>query len=279
MIEPGKYHVLKSDSTTRSGLYLKNEEGDTVLLPGKYIPAGITPDSLLNVFIYMDSEDRLVATTQEPYVKVNEFAYLKLLELNDTGAFFDWGLDKDLFVPFRNQGQKLTAGRHYIVYLYLDNTTKRLVGTTKIDKYLDNSTIDYEVNDEVNLLIWKTTDLGRLAVINGKHKGLIYGNEIFKNIHTGDRIKGYIKNIREENKIDLALENPGYDNIEPNLKRIMETLKTNHGSLNLNDKSDPADISRQLEMSKKLFKKSIGTLYRKKLITITDTGINLIRKP
>jgi predicted RNA-binding protein (virulence factor B family) len=232
-------------------------------------------DDEITVFVYNDSEDRPVATTETPYIVRNEFAYLEVKEVNEQGAFLDWGLLKDLFVPFREQPDRMREGEKYIVFLYLDHQTNRLIASAKINKYVDNERLLVEENDEVDLLVWERTDLGYNVIINQYHKGLIYHNEIFKNFSVGDQLKGYIKKIREENKIDVSLEKQGVDRFEPLAQRIIDTLKANDGFLPIHDGSSPEEISSQLEMSKKNFKKTIGNLYKKGILNMEENGIRL----
>jgi len=278
MIEIGKYNKLKAIRLTPPGMFLAEEgnEEEVVLLPNKYIPKGFEVDQEIDVFIYRDSEDRIIATNLEPKIKLDEFACLEVKDVNDHGAFLDWGLEKDLMVPYREQQKKMRVGEKYIVFLYVDLDTQRLAATSKIDRFLEKDTLTVQIGDEVNLLVGDTTDLGVNVIINNIHKGLIYRNEIFKKIFTGDKIKGYIKDIREDNKIDVSLQLQGFRNIEPNAELILEKLKANKGFLNLNDNSDPDTIMHKLQMSKKTFKKAIGTLFKQRLISIDEEGIRLL---
>jgi predicted RNA-binding protein (virulence factor B family) len=277
MIEIGKHNILTALRLTPPGMFLGDKEGEeVVLLPNKYIPAGLEVDQEIEVFIYRDSEDRIIATTLEPKIKLNEIACLEVKEVNDHGAFLDWGLEKDLMVPYREQLRKMRAGEKYLVYLYVDEDTNRLAATSKIDRFLEWDELTVNIGDEVDLLVGDSTDLGMNVIINGIHKGLIYRNEIFKKVHTGDKIKGYIKDIREDNKIDVSLQVQGFRNIEPSAEFILEKLKANKGFLKLNDTSDPDDIMHKLQMSKKTFKKAIGTLFKQRMISIEEDGIHLL---
>jgi len=228
------------------------------------------------VFVYKDSEDRLIATTLTPKILLNQFAYLKVEMVTQHGAFLDWGLEKQLFVPFREQALKMSEEKSYIVYMYLDKKTARLAASSKINHFLDNSSLTVSIGDEVDILICDSTNLGINVIINHLHKGLLYHNELFEKVKTGDTRKGYIKKIREDNKIDVQLQKQGYGNIEPNALIILEKLKANTGFLALTDESSPEMISNQLEMSKKTFKKAIGLLYKQKLIHLEKTGIRMI---
>ncbi|MFN0274329.1 MAG: S1 RNA-binding domain-containing protein, partial [Chitinophagales bacterium] len=228
------------------------------------------------VFIYKDSEERVIATTLEPFIKLNEFAFLQVKESNQVGAFLNWGLEKDLFVPFKEQPEKMIAGKRYVVYLYLDAGTERLTASGNIYKFLNNDDLDVQENEKVNLLIYKETQMGFSAIINHKYEGLLYHNEIFQQIHIGDQLSGYIKSIREDNKIDLRLHQSGYKNIEPSSEVILKYLKMHNGFLDLHDNSDPEEIAQRLSMSKKTFKKSVGALYRQRLIDLRQDGIYLV---
>ncbi len=278
MIEIGKYNILKVLRETSVGVFLGDDEGNEVLLPGKYVPQGISVDDQIEVFIYRDSEDRLISTTLKPKIQLHQFAVLQAVMVNQVGAFLDWGLEKNLFVPFREQGVKMAKGRWYMVFLYLDEQTDRLVASAKINRFLSNEKIIVKEGDEVDVIIWETTDLGVNVIINNSHKGLIYHNEFFAQVEPGDQRKGYISKIRDDNKIDVQLQMPGYGNIEPTAARILEVLKSKDCFLSLTDNSDPEEIARQLEMSKKTFKKAIGSLYKQKLIILEKHGIRLVEK-
>lgn len=269
----GSYHTLEVDRITNPGAFLTDGETD-VLLPTKYIPRGTREGDQLKVFVYRDSEDRIICTTQTPYAQVNEFAYLKVKDASNVGAFLDWGIDKDLLVPFREQNNKLRKGQWCLVYLFLDEKTDRLAATAKVVKYFKRE-ISVEEGDEVDLLITNTTDLGVNVVINNSHRGLIYESELFHDVIEGDRIKGFIKAIREDGKIDVSLRKQGLENLEIGAQQILDELKQHGGFLPLHDKSDPDDIQSMLQMSKKNFKRSVGILYKKKLVSLPEGGIKL----
>ncbi len=275
MISIGQYNKLKILRETSVGLFLGNNEGDDILLPNKYVPEFFEIDDELNVFCYLDHSERPVATTLSPYIKINEFALLQAVVVNDIGAFLDWGLEKHLFVPFKEQARKMEQGKWYLVYMYLDEETDRLVGSSKTNHFLNNDVLTVNELEEVDLIVSRYTDLGVEVIINQKHKGLVYNNEIFREVKLGESLKGVIKKIREDNKIDVSLQIIGYENIEPSSEVILQKLKANNGFLNLHDKSSPEEIKRVLEMSKKTFKKAIGSLYKKKRIVINDDGIRL----
>ncbi|AXG74683.1 GntR family transcriptional regulator [Flavobacterium arcticum] len=276
MIEIGKYNTLKIVRDTQVGLYLTDGKDD-ILLPNKYVPNEFEIGEELIVFVYLDQEERPVATTLEPYIYLNEFALLRVSYINNFGAFLNIGLEKDLFVPFREQARPMEEGKRYLVHMYLDEKTNRLVGTSKINRFLSNEELTVEEGEEVDLIISHITDMGINVIINEKHKGLMYKDEVYEDLRTGDRMKGYIKLIRPENKIDVSLQKQGYEGVEPNAEKILDELRASRGFLRLNDKSHPEDIKTVLKMSKKTFKKAIGSLYKQKLIEIKDDGIYLVK--
>lgn len=269
----GTYQNLKVDRLTDPGAYLTDGQAD-VLLPTKYIPTGTKKGDRLKVFIYRDSEDRIICTTQKPYAQVNQFAYLKVNDTSNVGAFLDWGIDKDLLVPFREQKNKLKKGQWCLVYLYLDEKTDRIAATAKVAKYFEED-ITVEEGEEVDLLIANTTDLGVNVVVNNRHKGLIFENDLFHDVLEGDRIKGYTKTIRPDGKIDVSLRKEGMENLEIGAQQILDELNKNEGYLPLYDKSDPEEIQSLLQMSKKNFKRSVGILYKKRLISLEKGGIRI----
>lgn len=277
MIELGKYNTLKIVRDTSVGLYLSDEKDD-VLLPNKYVPEEFEMGQELTVFVYLDHEERMVATTLEPYIYLNEFALLRVSYTNKFGAFVNWGLEKDLFVPFKEQARPMEKGKRYLVHMFLDEKSNRLVGSSKLNQFLKNDELTVEVGEEADLIVSHITDLGINVIINERHKGLLYANEVYDEVRTGDRIKGYIKTIRPDNKIDVTLQKPGFEGIEPNAEKILDELRASRGFLRLNDDSHPEDIKTVLKMSKKSFKKAIGTLYRQKLIEIKEDGIYLVKE-
>ncbi|WP_430409101.1 CvfB family protein [Kordia sp.] len=275
MIHLGQLNTLEILRETPPGLFLGDEEGNEILLPNKYVPASFEIGDKLSVFAYLDSHERPVTTTLKPYTKVNEFALLRVTALSDYGAFLDWGLEKDLFVPFKEQARDMLEGKWYVVYCYLDEETNRLVGSSKTNKFLSNEELTVERFDEVDLIVSRFTDLGVEMIINQQHKGLVYNDEIYKDLKLGEELKGVISKIREDNKIDLSLQHIGYKNIEPSAQIILDALQRNKGSLPLHDKSDPEEIKKRLGMSKKSFKKAIGSLYKQEQIVINSDGIEL----
>jgi predicted RNA-binding protein (virulence factor B family) len=276
MIRLGEYNTLEILRETDPGLYLGDTQENVVLLPHRYKPENFNIGDMLEVFVYLDYEERPVATTLTPHVLLNDFGYLHCSDVNEFGAFMDWGVQKQLFVPFKEQARPMKVGNWYIVYLSMDEQTNRLVGSSKTNKYLNNDTVTLEKFDEIDIMVTHITDLGANVIVNGKHKGLIFINDIFEDIRTGDTMKAFVKSVREDNKIDVVLQSPGYRSIEPNANFILEELKAAGGFMPLHDKSDPQAIKNELGMSKKSFKKAIGTLYKDKQIAIKPDGIELI---
>ncbi len=275
MIPLGTYTKLTAKRQLLQGIYLEDEAGDEVLLPNKYIPNSLKLEDEISVFVYTDSEDRIIATTIKPRIQLHEFACLECVHVSGIGAFLDWGLEKDLFVPFKEQNLKMKVGNEYIVYLYNDDESDRLVASAKIFKYLSNEELTVKEGEQVNLLIADPTDLGVNVIVNNKHRGLIYRNEIFQNLELGDQIKGYIKKVREDNRLDVSLQAQGLANIEPSAIRILDYLQMNGGYMTLTDKSRPEEIMAKMEMSKKSFKKALGSLYRQKLVRLEKNGTYL----
>ena len=278
MIKLGEFNTLTIDRRLEQGFYLIDETQDSVLLPNRYITDEMQIGDLVDVFVYNDSEDRIVATTLEPMITLNKFADLKVVSVSDHGAFLDWGLAKDLFVPFREQATGMKEGQSYIVYLYLDTETDRLAASSKIDKYVRSDKPPFQEKEEVDILITYRSDIGVNVIINDQYKGVLYENEIFQEVQPGQRMKGFIKKIREDNKIDVGLQRSGYENVLPNEQKILAKLKEANGFLALGDKSSPEEIIAALGMSKKVFKKAIGSLFKQRVIRIEEKGISLATK-
>jgi uncharacterized protein len=282
MIEIGKHNTLTILRETKVGLFLGNPKIDPegkndVLLPNKYLPNKFEIGEEIAVFIYLDHEERPIATTLEPYIFLNEFALLRVNYTNQIGAFMNWGMEKDLLVPFREQARPMEQGKRYLIYMYMDEKTNRLVGSSKTNQFLTNENITVEIGEEVDLIVSHITEVGINVIINEKHKGLLYKNEVYDDLRTGDRIVGYIKNIRPDGKIDVSATKLGFEKIEPSAQIILDELKASRGFIRLNDDSHPEDIKTVLKMSKKTFKKAIGTLYKQKLIEIKEDGIHLVK--
>ncbi len=276
MINIGEYNELEVVKELDFGIYLR--DGDTeILMPTKWVPQDTKIGDRLNVFIFRDSDDRLIATTITPYATANTFAFLEAKQVNQVGAFLDWGMDKDLLVPFREQSQRMEPGKSYVVFVYVDEKTNRLTASTKLNRFIENNNIELRDGDIVDLLIYSETDLGFNAIINNRYSGLIYKNEIYEAIRVGDKIKGYVKHVREDNKIDLSLQKSGFELVDDVKWRILNMMKQNEGFLSLNDNSSPEEIKSKLQISKKAFKKAVGALYRERLVKLTSTGIELVK--
>ncbi|MHC5201758.1 CvfB family protein [Myroides sp. LJL119] len=278
MIKIGDDNTLTIARHTSVGLYLTDGQTD-VLLPNKYVPKKYEIGDQIVVFVYLDHEERLVATTLEPYIYINEFALLKVNYINQYGAFMDMGLEKDLFVPFREQARPMKEKNRYLIHMYLDQKTNRLVGSSKLNQFLDNKDIDLTIGQEVELVVSHITELGINVIINEKYKGLMYQNQVYEDLRTGDRILGYIKTIREDGKIDVTRTKVGLEGILDSAEVILRELDKNNGFLGLNDTSHPQHIKTVLNMSKKAFKKAIGNLYKQKKIDIKPNGIYLLKMP
>ncbi len=275
MINVGTYNELEVVKELDFGIYLR--EGDVeILMPTKWVPAGTKIGDLLNVFIFRDSDDRLIATTKEPYATSESFAFLEAKQVNEIGAFMDWGMDKDLLVPFREQAHRMEPRKSYVVFVYVDEETNRLVGSTKLNRFIERENINVQEGDIVDLLVYSETDLGYNAIVNNLYSGLIYKNEIYEAIRIGDKIKGFVKRVREDNKIDLSLQKSGFELVDDVKWRILKLMKEQNGFLPLNDNSSPEDIKAKLQISKKAFKKAIGALYRERLVKLTEKGVELI---
>ncbi|WP_276487097.1 CvfB family protein [Ectopseudomonas mendocina] len=274
----GRMNSLQVVKHTDFGLYLDGGADGEILLPKRYIPKD-TPSEVedwLNVFIYLDSEDKLIATTLKPKIQLGEFASLKVVDINRVGLFLDWGLPKDLLLPHSEEKRPLQIGDYCVVYLYLDKRTRRLTATARLDRYLDQVPASYQVGQEVDLLVAERTDLGFKAIIDGKHWGLIHKNELFKFIRSGMREKGYIKELRADGKISLSLQPIGHEAASGLAEQIIERLRAQGGVLALGDKSPPELIAEQFRVSKGNFKKAIGGLYKQGLIRIHDDRIELL---
>lgn len=275
MIKIGAYNELTIVKRVAFGFYLDGWEEGEILLPQRYCSDQMEVGDKVLVFLYFDSEDRLIATTQKAKAEVGQFVSLQVIDTNQAGAFLDWGLPKDLLVPFNQQKIPMKVGYGYIVYVYQDDISDRLVASSKLDRFLDKQQAHYKVGDKVELLIADKTDLGFKAIINDKHWGVLFESEVFGEMRIGKRCKGYIKQIREDGKIDLGLTKVGYAKVDALAERILQTMKLHQGFLQLSDKSSPDQIAKILKMSKGNFKKSIGQLYRNNLIDIEDKGIRL----
>lgn len=274
-IKVGEYNTLRVARGFDFGMYL-GEDKDVVLLPKRFVPPGVKVGDMLKVFVYHDSEDRLIATTQQPKGIVGDIVNLEVVSVTKLGAFMDWGLMKDLFVARSQQLMGMRAGGHYLVKIYLDEMTGRVAATEKIERFLSNDVLTVKEQDPVDLLVYRRTDIGYVVIINNQHTGVLHFNDIFQEIQVGDKLKGFIKNIREDNRIDVATGKMGYQRVEDEAGKVMRLLKENDGYLPYNDKSDPEEIYSFFGMSKKTFKMTTGNLYKNRKITFTQTGIKLV---
>lgn len=275
MIKIGKTNNLKVVKKVDFGLYLDGGESGEILLPKRYVDESMEVGDELDVFIYCDSEDRLVATTEKPLIEVGEFGLLKAVEVNRVGAFMEWGLQKDLLVPFREQSQEIRVGGSYVVYAFLDNATKRIVGSTKLNKFVGNRIPRYSEGDTVDILAVHKTDLGYKVIVDNLFWGMIYNNDLFDPLSPGDRIPAYVKTVREDGKIDVTLREHGGERVFQLANRIMGYLRDAGGEMALSDSSSPDEIKAVFQCSKKDFKKALGYLYKKGKILIADGGVAL----
>ena len=275
-IELGKFNLLEVVKEVDFGVYLDGGEEGEILLPTRYVPEDCKIGDILNVFLYLDMDERLIATTLTPFVQVGQFAWLEVSWVNQYGAFLNWGLMKDLFVPFREQKMKMQVGRKYVVHAHLDEESYRIVASAKVERYLSKEKPEYTAGEEVNILIWQKTDLGFKAIIDNKYSGLLYENEIFSLIETGMEMKAFVKQVREDGKVDLILQKPGFEKVDDFAKTLLDYIKEQGGRIHLNDKSPAEDIYDTFGVSKKTFKKGVGDLYKKRLITLHEDGIALV---
>ena len=277
MIYIGEYNTLEILRENIPGLFLSDDEGNEVLLPNRYVPKEFKIWDKLEVFVYLDNDERLVAVTDRPYITKGDFALLRCNDVTNHGAFLDWGMVKELFCPFKEQAFKMKKGGWYLVHCYLDEETNRLVASSKTNHFLDNKELTVNQFDEVDIIVSHPSEIGMNVIVNKKHRGLIFNEDIFKDLSVGDKLKGIVKKIRPDNKLDISLGQIGYRNIEPNAEAVLNELEDNNGYLQLTDKSSPEHIKETLQMSKKSFKKAIGSLYKQRLIIIEDDGIRLIK--
>ncbi len=274
-IKLGEINTMTVVKKVDFGYYLDGGDEGEILMPTRYVPEGCKPGDKIDVFIYLDQDERPIATTLTPKAMVGEFAYLEVAWVNQYGAFLDWGLMKDLFCPFREQKMRMVKGNSYIVHVHLDKESYRIMASAKVEHYLSEERPQYRNGQEVDILIWQKTDLGFKAIVDNKFGGLIYKDQIFKYVHTGDRMKAYIKTVRPDGKIDLMLQPMGQQQTKEFSEALLEYLKNNNGYCNLGDKSDAEEIYERFQVSKKTFKKAVGDLYKRKLITIEPKSIEL----
>lgn len=275
MVKIGRYNKLEVVKNVEFGIYLDGGDLGEILVPNRYVPERCRIGDILDVFVYFDSEDRIIATTEKPFAQVNEFAFLKVLSTSKFGAFLDWGLSKDLLVPFKQQKEEMEVGKEYLVFIFLDKQTNRIAASAHLDSFILEYQNDFQKGEEVEIIIAGRTDLGYKAIIENSFWGVIYENEIYKDLHIGQKMKAYIKKIREDEKIDLTLYKPGYERISDYSSIILNKLIENNGFLTLSDKSTPEKIYETFGFSKRTFKQTIGLLYKEKKIRLEDDGIYL----
>ena len=276
MVEIGRINTLKVLNVDKKSIYFDGGVFGEIRMPLEMAETPCNEGDTLEVFVYPDSNDELVATTQQPYAMAGEFALLQVVSFNNVGAFLNWGLPKDLLVPFREQLNPMVESKSYVVFVFVDEDSNRMVASSKLEDFLENDPPDLEENDEVDLLIIKETDLGYSAIINNQHLGVLYHSEVFQPLTIGQRIKGYIRKLREDGKIDLILHPLGYEKVDALSRQILDKLNASNGFIALNDKSPTEAIYRAFAMSKKSFKMAIGALYKARLISIGENGIQLI---
>ena len=276
MIKVGEYNHLKISREVDFGLYLDDGK-DGILLPKRYVPANAKIGDVIKVFIYHDSDDRLIATTQEPKGKVGEIVRLKAVSITPQGAFLDNGLMKDLFVPRSKQLTQMYPNEGYVVKIYIDERTGRMTATEKVEQFLSNESLTVKEMDMVDLTVLRRSEIGYVVIINHRHTGVLHFNEVFRDISIGDSFKGFVKKISSDNKIDVVVGKPGYQKVEDELQKIIDLLEENNGYLPYNDKSSPEDIYSYFGMSKKTFKMTTGNLYKQRKIEFTKTGIKLVQ--
>lgn len=275
MVEIGRMNELEVVKEVDFGVYLDGGRYGEILVPKRYVPDGCLPGDFLSVFVYCDSEDRLIATTETPKGQVGDFVCLPVVAVTKVGAFLDWGLAKDLFVPFREQRERMQVGRSYVVRIYIDES-ERIAASSKLTRFLNDEVLDFHEGQAVQLMICERTDLGYNALINNTHMGLLFESDVFQELQPGDVVPGYIKQLRPDRKITLSLHVPGYQKVGGVADTIMETLEKEGGFIPLNDKSSPKQIAAKFAVSKKTFKQAIGALYKKRLITIDESGIRKV---
>ena len=272
----GKYNQLEVVKEVDFGVYLDGGDDGEILLPSRYVPEGCRPGDMLNVFIYLDNEERLIATTLQPKVLVDEFACLEVAWVNEYGAFLDWGLMKDLFVPFREQKMKMQKGHRYVVHAHVDEDSYRIMASAKVERYLSKDMPPYQPGEEVEVMAWQKTDLGYKVIVDNKYSGLVYQKEIFKALEPGMKMQAYIRQVREDGKIDLTLQKDGLQKVGDFAEVLLQYIKEQGGHTSLNDKSAAEDIYDTFGVSKKTFKKAVGDLYKKRLILLVEDGIRLV---
>ena len=273
----GRFNILKVVKKVDFGMYLDGGEEGRILLPSRYVPQGCEVGDELNVFLYLDNEERLVATTQQPLAQVGDFACLRVAWVNQYGAFLDWGLMKDLFVPFREQRERMEVGRRYVVHVHLDDESYRIVASAKVERYLSmDERPPFQSGDEVDVLVWKRTDLGYKVIVDNRYAGLLFENQVFRPLRVGDKMQAYVRQVRPDGKIDLALQREGRGKVADFSEELLEYIRRNQGRIQLTDKSPAEEIYATFGVSKKTFKQAVGDLYKRRLIRLEADGIRLL---
>jgi len=278
MVKIGRINRLAVKRMHDYGAHLDGGEAGNILMPKKHVPEKCEPGDEVEVFVYLNKENRLRATTEKPYATVGQFAKLRVVANTSSGSFLDWGLQKDLLVPKKEQHTRMEKGKSYVVFVFLDEKTNRITASAKLDKFISQEPPNYDEGEEVDLIIYDATDMGYKAVVNNAHGGMVYKNEVFQKLNMGQELKGYIKKIREDGKIDLRLQQSGYRKVDEISRNILKTIKDHGGRIAMTDKSPPEDIYSLFGVSKKVFKQAIGALYKKRLISIDTRGIKMIEK-
>jgi predicted RNA-binding protein (virulence factor B family) len=275
-INVGQFNLMRVDRKVDFGFYM-DDGAEGILLPKRFVPSGLQVDDTISVFVYHDSDNRLIATTQEPFAVVGDIAALKVVAITNQGAFLDWGLMKDLFVPVSQQLSSMRLGGKYLVKLYLDKQTGRVAATEKIDNQISNDILTVKEGEKVKLQVYRESDIGYVVIVNQVHQGLVYKNEVFTHLHIGQMIdEGFVKKIREDNKLDIGIGKQGVEKLDDDQLKLIQLLKLHKGFLPYHDKSSPEDIYAFFGISKKAFKMNVGILYKAKKITIEDGGIRLV---
>jgi predicted RNA-binding protein (virulence factor B family) len=275
MVQIGRINRLTIKKTQDFGIHLEGGDAGDILLRDKFASRKYQANDIVDVFVYVDKEQRLVATVHKPYAMVGEVATLRVVATSPAGAFLGWGLEDDLFVPKSEQQNSMRVGKSYVVFVFLSEKTHRITASSKLDKYLDRESPDYEEGEEVDLIIYGQTDLGYNAVVNHSHVGIIYENEVFQKISIGQKLKGYVKKVRDDLKIDLRLHQTGYQQVDDISQAIFDKIKTSGGIVKVTDKSPPEEIYTMFGVSKKVFKKAVGALYKKRLVIIDSDSIRI----
>lgn len=278
MVKIGNYNTLEIVKIVDFGVYLDGGNGVEILMPTRYVKEVPHVGDMIDVFVYTDSEDRLIATTEHPYLTVGEFGYLRVVQVNNVGAFLDWGLPKDLLVPFREQKMRMAPERDYLVYVYLDDNSKRIVASAKIDKFLGNKMPEYKRGDKVNIIVYQRTDIGYKVIVDNMYSGLLYSNEVFRPVMIGEKVSAYVKTVRDDGKIDITLSGFAGDRVQSLADNIYDWMLASGGEVSLCDSSSPEEIKNTISCSKKDFKKAVGLLFKNRKIELFPNGMKIVKQ-